>query len=456
MTHKKLISTLLLTLLLLPSMAEAEELTWDLKSLYREYVRTNAEIQEKRYLMESSNSTARASEGQLYPKLGFTTSVNATQGGPFSTFLSTIGTPGGANLNATIYQFSTGLTLSYLLFDNGRRGADVRKNLALSEVSTLEEKRVREERLYDLATSYFSLALLRVKRKYIEETRKEYDRLEKVVHLKAEQGKYLSLDEEQFKIKGEELNLALENNQQEQAFITSRLDDFLKNNQKNVYDTSPMEYWLENFIPLDVPQAKLEKSALYREQDATIKARESDLTATESQLWPTLSLTGNYLYQKGSLTFGDAFGNLASSWTGTLSLDWTLWDNAERENRRRSQEFQMLAARSSLSKVKDGVDFNMKTIKKDHGNQRNSLRVLEKAYGLSGENLKIQRVRYDTGLSREELLINALVGQKDARERVLDSRLQLEVLRARYLKEASALEETIFDPRYLSGERGAP
>lgn len=447
---------LLALMALIPSVAEAQELTWDLQSLYREYVKGDAEIQEKRYLDLSAQSTARATESGLYPKFSLASSLNISQGGGFSTFLSTISTPFVSQLNAVIYQSSIGVNVSYMLFDNGSRGAQVRKDLSLSEVFSLDEKQVREEKLFNLASNYFSLAELRIKRKTLEEVYATYQRLERIVKLKTQQGKYLDLDYRQFQLKGEELRLGLDNNQREMEFITTQLDDFLKNNQKNTYDTSLMEYWLEYFQALDLPEVKSESSAQYRKGDATLRARESEMVTADSTLWPTLSLSGNYSYQRGALAFGDVFNNLSNAWSGILNLDWVLWDDQERENRRKAQEFQVLAARSSLAKAKDLVDLNLKSIRKDHENQKNNLLYLEKGLAIAENSRKIQQLRYDSGLLREEQLLSGITSAKDAREKVMDSRLQLEVLRAKYLKETSSLEEIIFTPRYFSKEGETP
>ena len=172
--------------------------------------------------------------------------------------------------------------------------------------------------------------------------------------------------------------------------------------------------------PAGLPSALLDGRPDIMQAEAQLAAANAQIGVAKAQLFPSISLTGNFGSQSKELS--DLFGSAATIWSFGLALDLPIFDAGKRVARveqATAQQKQALAnyvqsIRNGFSEVRDALTASEQYAR--------SARALQEQTAAAERTLELARKRYQSGYSPYLEVLDAQRNANDARLGYLRSR----------------------------------
>jgi outer membrane protein len=161
------------------------------------------------------------------------------------------------------------------------------------------------------------------------------------------------------------------------------------------------------------------------------KVSEEDVSLAYSQLWPIISLVGNY--DVNSIKY-KAYENNTESWTALLSGSWDIFDGTASWNKIKENKAKLEARKAEETAIRRGIALEVKNADFNFKSAIENLKETVKALELAEENFRIAKLRYETGSGTNLDMIDAQLALTQARTDHLLTQHDLQISKAKINK----------------------
>jgi outer membrane protein TolC len=351
--------------------------------------------------LKASDATIEAARERVWqiaaaylPQVGANYAVNRRQASAGSLTGGGGAFAGARGQSTRIFNFySTGVTLSQVLFDFGQNLALVHRARALEDSAAADAVTQRDSVIFDVSQAYFGLLAAYRLRGVADDTVRQNQQ-----HLELAQGRFEVGFAPKFDVTQAQVQLA----NAELAQVTARNNVTLgRETLRNAMGLSgPLDFEIVDV--LDQPRVTIGDAAAVqlafdnrpelRSIRAELKAAALQIDALEKDYLPKVSANGNYTFSGESYPLQDTWnmgaavnlslfnGGLTTAQIGEARAALAVLD-ANEETLRQSVE---LEVRQAIANVQQGTE---------------SIRVAEKGSRQARENLELAEGRYSTGVS---------------------------------------------------------
>ena len=324
------------------------------------------------------------------------------------------------NTSSANFNFNNDLSLTYNIYEGGRRGAAIRASQKQLEFTELDLEAIVEQIRLDTATDYYNLqnsdAQVEIEKASVadaQQTLKDAQLLEKAGLgtrfdvLRAE----VELAQAQQRLSTAMANQNIARRQLAETLSVSHDTDL--STADKIEEAGTWELSLpESIVRAFKNRAELEQLLLQRE------IGEEQRTIALSQVRPTVSATANYSldndFENDTIDFND-------SYTVGVNLQWRLFDGgAARASARQSEkdieiaETQFANQRNQIRFAVEQAFFGLEANKKNIGTATKEVELAE-------ESLRLARLRFQAGVGTQTDVIEAQTQLTTARGNLLSS-----------------------------------
>ncbi|MCZ7615996.1 MAG: TolC family protein [Ignavibacteriaceae bacterium] len=162
-----------------------------------------------------------------------------------------------------------------------------------------------------------------------------------------------------------------------------------------------------------------------------ILAGEDKISAANSNWWPKLYASGNFLlYNVNAETFSMENEKL-QAWFAGLSLSWDLWNWGNTSSKSAQAEEEVLQNRESLELLKEQIEIEVYNTYLALNSNAEKIKVSQLAVLSAEENFRIVNEKYEHQLATANDLIDAEVALLNSRSMLTISQADFELVKVR-------------------------
>ncbi|MEA3492953.1 MAG: TolC family protein [Candidatus Margulisiibacteriota bacterium] len=400
---------------------------------------------EKSPVMLKARADIVAAEGQVgqavagfLPHLSLNANVGKTYSAPMTVEMTLMGTPSvftyGVDEQADMANYSASLTQS--LFTGGRLSSGLAMAKKGLRVAVEEFKKVSHNVKFSVIKAYYDV--LKAK-KFVKLSRESVDMANShLSHAKALKNVGMSTRAETLRDEVQVANAEIALSKAKQGFEIAKnyFNNILGRDLNSSVELAEVEFKSESeYVPLyeyeDILKIAYEERPDWKQYILANKISEDEVGMVRSDLWPMLSLVGQY--DIGSTKY-ESFKSDQRTWTAMVSGSWNIFDGSATWNRIKEANAKLEANRANEIEIKKGIALEVKDANFAISSSLENIKGTQKALELAGENLKIADLRYKSGVGTNLEMIDAQVAVTRARIEHLQSEHDLQIAKAKINK----------------------
>ena len=369
-------------------------------------IRNNLDLQEARLNVERSRRELQQARGALYPTLDlgsdFTNSDTASNNRSAERFGDrTFDDQVGDSTTS----FSGNLTLSYDIYEGGRRGADIRRAKKAVEFSQLDLERLTEQTIFEAKRDYYSLqdsdSQVDIEQAAVEDATQTL----RDARLLQEAGLGTRFDVLRAEVELANAAQRLTSAKAGQEIASRQLVETLNLGQRVDLQTADEiekagEWNLaleESIIAAYDSRAELEQFLVNREIN-----REQKQIAL-ANIRPQLSIFG----QVDFLEVSDDDTDVSSGYTVGAQLRWAIFDGGVAKAIARQEEVDIALAENGFANQRDRIRLEVEQAFYNLAANEDNIDTALKAVELAEESLRLARLRFQAGVGTQTDVIEA-------------------------------------------------
>ena len=134
-----------------------------------------------------------------------------------------------------------------------------------------------------------------------------------------------------------------------------------------------------------------------KEQEMYLASNKEVLKEAKSARWPTLGLSGGYLFRRSYDALDDSFENIIDGWTVGLTSSWNIWDGREIAGEIIQAKARIRQSEIQIEIVKQNIEVEVQTALSEIESATELLNATEKTTELAVEALRLADERYAVG-----------------------------------------------------------
>ena len=405
-------------------------------------LKNNKDVEDARTQVERAEAGLRGARAALFPTLDFNSGLNYSNGA----FLDSIieqsidrreedileANPGLSeeqarsqaedqftNTNSDSFTFTTGVTLSYNIYDGGNRGASIRTAEKQLRFSELDLERIVEQTRFETASDYYDLqdsdAQVKIEEAAVEDalqTLKDAQLLEQAGLgtrfdvLRAE----VELAQARQRLSTAEANQNIARRQLAETLSVSHNSDLATADA--VEEAGTWEIPLpETIVQAFKNRAELEQLLLQRE------IGNEQRTIALSQIRPRIDATASYDLNDD---FQDDF-DISDDYSVGVTLQWRLFDGGAARAAAEQAEKDIESAETQFADQRNQIRFAVEQAYFRLQSNKRNISTATKEVELAVESLRLARLRFQAGVGTQTDVIDAQTQLTTARGSLLSS-----------------------------------
>lgn len=363
--------------------------------------------------VQTANAAERSAMGAFLPNLNLSTNANLASTSRFDPSL-------GTTISGSRDSYSAGLSTSMDLFTGGRRGADLARSRAQTDVA---EASLIEQRYAVTRTAKAAYYDVRRAGDLIRSAEARLSRANQVLEAAERRtavgsGTRSDVLRAQLEVNNSRQALLQAQNQKRNAmFSLGRLvgiDGPVDAAEDRPLEATALPYSREQLLDMVLQQSPAVITAQANELAASAGVR-----AARAQYLPTVNTSGNYNWASNDSPFGDING----SWSLRLGLSFPVFNRFQREESIERAGVQADIARLQLEDTRRVARANLERVLGALETARQQVELAEQALEVAEEDLRMQQERYRLGVS-------TILDQVTSQENVV--RAEGDLIAARY------------------------
>lgn len=168
--------------------------------------------------------------------------------------------------------------------------------------------------------------------------------------------------------------------------------------------------------------------------NSRIKASEAGVTLAQSSWYPQISLYGNYYYSKPNQRILPTQNRFDGTWDAGISLNMNIWDWLTTKHQTDQAEAQLAQAVDGLGMIKDGITLEVTQNFLSVNQAKRKIEIAKLNVEQAEENLRVTSQKFKNGLSTSSELIDAETALISAKTNYTASVVDFELAKARLEK----------------------
>ncbi|MDQ7816671.1 MAG: TolC family protein [Melioribacteraceae bacterium] len=305
--------------------------------------------------------------------------------------------------------YSVQLSLFQPLFTGFRLAGNVNLNKELSNATTEEFNKDRNELFFNIKNSYWGVYKAIQFKKVMDET---------VEQIRAHVEDAKNLEKAGMLTKNDILKIEVQLSnalyQQVDAENAVKLSIVALNNilgiplstQIEIASTANLnEYRLDELSKLI--NTAVEKRPELKAAGSRIRAGEAGVTLAKSSWYPQVSLYANYYYSKPNQRILPTQNRFDGTWDAGINLSMNVWDWLTTKHQTDQAEAQLAQAVDGLGIIKDGITLEVTQNYLSVNQAKRKIDIAKLSVGQAEENLRVTTQKFKNGLATSSDLIDA-------------------------------------------------
>jgi outer membrane protein TolC len=168
--------------------------------------------------------------------------------------------------------------------------------------------------------------------------------------------------------------------------------------------------------------------------NSRIKASEAGVTLAQSSWYPQISLYGNYYYSKPNQRILPTQNRFDGTWDAGISLNMNIWDWLTTKHQTDQAEAQLAQAVDGLGMIKDGITLEVTQNFLSVNQAKRKIEIAKLNVEQAEENLRVTSQKFKNGLSTSSELIDAETALISAKTNYTASVVDFELAKAKLEK----------------------
>ncbi len=398
---------------------------------------------EKSPIMLKARADIVAAEGQagqavagFLPHLSLNANVGKTYSAPMTVEMTLMGTPSvftyGVDEQADMASYSASLTQS--LFTGGKLSSSLAMAKKGLKIAAEEFKKISQDVKFSVIKAYYDV--LKAK-KFVKLSQESVNMANShLSHAKALKNVGMSTRADTLRGEVQVANAEIALSKAKQGFEIAKnyFNNTLGRDLNSSVELAEVEFKSDG-IPVykyeDILKIAYEERPDWKQYILANKISEDEVGLARSDLWPMLSLVGQY--DIGSTKY-ESFESDQRSWTAMISGSWNIFDGTATWNRIKEAKAKLEVNRANEIEVEKGIALEVKDANFAVSSSLENIKGTKKALELAEENLKIADLRYKSGVGTNLEVIDAQVAVTQARIEHLQSEHDLQIAKAKINK----------------------
>lgn len=421
--------------LLLFAVSSAQEKLTLKQSIQIAYDKSPIMLKARAEIVAAEGQAGQAIAGFL-PHLVLNASVGKTYAAPMTVEMTLTGTPSvftyGVDEQADLVSYSASLTQS--LFTGGKLSSSLAMAQKGLQVVAEEFKKISQNVKFNVIQAYYDV--LKAK-KFVELSRESVSMANShLSHAKALKNVGMSTRADTLRGEVQVANAEIALSKAKQGFEIAKnyFNNILGRDLNSSVELAEVEFKSKD-VPVykyeDILKIAYEERPDWKQYVLVNKISEDEVGVARSDLWPTLSLVGQY--DIGSVKY-ESFESDQRNWTAMISGNWNIFDGTATWNRIKEANAKLEANRANQTEIEKGIALEVKDANFAVSSSLENIKGTQKALELAAENLKIADLRYKSGVGTNLEVIDAQVAVTQARIEHLQSEHDLQIAKAKINK----------------------